>query len=36
MTKVVWGRKSRVKGKDRVQAASLESGVHSSVEFYNF
>lgn len=36
MTKVVWGRESRVKREREVETASLESGVHSSVEFYNF
>lgn len=36
MTKGVWGHKSRAKRKEEVETASLEGGVHSSVEFYNF
>jgi hypothetical protein len=35
MTKVVLGCKGRVKGRWRVETASLEGGVHPSVEFYN-
>lgn len=37
MAKVVWGRTSCVKRKGQSEgSASLEGGVRSSVEFYNF
>lgn len=35
MTKVVWGLKSRAKRERESGPASLEGGVHSSVDFYN-